>query len=82
MRHAVSNGAALNAARPGIDIGGHATLAFSGNESQAWFIGFATLAGGRGVAAAVVIENSVDPGLAADIGGTILAAAQQVMRPR
>jgi peptidoglycan glycosyltransferase len=75
MRYTVANGATLNAARPGIDIGGHAALAFSGEESLAWFTGFATLAGRRGVAVAVVLENSADPGLAADIGGTILAAA-------
>lgn len=80
MRNAVANGGALNAARPNIDIGGHATLAYSGDESQAWFVGFATLEGQRAIAAAVVIEDSVDPGLAADIGGTILQTAHQVMR--
>jgi peptidoglycan glycosyltransferase len=77
MRNTVANGAALNAARPGIDIGGHAALAYSGAETQSWFVGFATLPGGRGVAVAVVLENSDDPGLAADIGGAILSAAHQ-----
>jgi peptidoglycan glycosyltransferase len=77
MRNTVVNGAALNAARPGIDIGGHSALAYSGTEIQSWFIGFATLPGGRGVAAAVVLENSDDPGLAADIGGAILSVAHQ-----
>jgi penicillin-binding protein A len=76
MRDAVANGAAVNAGRPNIDIGGHATLAYSGDSSQAWFVGFATLGGRRGVAVAVVLENSDDPGLAADIGGSALAAAQ------
>jgi peptidoglycan glycosyltransferase len=80
MRNAVANGAALNAARPGIDIGGHATLTFSGDETQAWFIGFATLEGGRSIATAVVLENSTDPGLAADIGGSVLATAHQALR--
>jgi peptidoglycan glycosyltransferase len=80
MRNAVANGGALNAARPNMDIGGHATLAFSGDQSQAWFIGFATLEGQRAVAVAIVIENSRDPGLAADIGGTILEAAHQALR--
>ncbi|MAS34445.1 MAG: hypothetical protein CL610_10585 [Anaerolineaceae bacterium] len=75
MRNTVVNGAALNAARPGIDIGGHVTLSYSGDETQSWFIGFATLPGRRGIATAVIIENNDDPGLAADIGGTILAAA-------
>lgn len=81
MRNTVANGAALNAARPGIDIGGHSALAYSGTETQAWFIGFATLPGRRGIAAAVVLENSDDPGLAADIGGAILSAAHSRLSP-
>lgn len=76
MRNAVASGAAQNAGRPNIDIGGHAALAYSGEGSQAWFIGFATLGGRQGVAVAIVLENSDDPGLAADIGGTALMAAQ------
>ncbi len=76
MREAVANGAAQNAGRPNIDIGGHAALAYSGDGSLAWFVGFATFAGRKGAAVAVVLENSADPGLAADIGGTALAAAQ------
>ncbi len=79
MRDAVANGAAQNAGRPNIDIGGHATVSYSGEGPQAWFVGFATLAGRRGVAVAVVLENSDDPGLAADIGGSSLAAAQQAL---
>ncbi|MBI1257486.1 MAG: hypothetical protein GC204_08450 [Chloroflexi bacterium] len=76
MRNAVANGAAQNAGRPDIDIGGHAALAYTGNGSLAWFVGFATFAGRKGAAVAIVLENSDDPGLAADIGGTALAAAQ------
>jgi peptidoglycan glycosyltransferase len=79
MRNTVANGASLNAARPGIDIGGHSALAYSGTETQAWFIGFASLPGRRGIATAVVLENSDDPGLAADIGGAILSAAHQIL---
>src|SRR5205085_5951811 len=71
MRLAVADGAAQNAGRPGIDIGGHATLAYSGTSTQAWFVGFATLGGRQGIAIAVVIEDSTDPGLAADIGGAV-----------
>ncbi|MGQ9887582.1 MAG: penicillin-binding transpeptidase domain-containing protein [Aggregatilineales bacterium] len=79
MRSAVAQGAAINAARPGLDIGGHAALALSGASTQAWFVGFATLPGLRGVAVAVVLENSRDPGLAADIGGQALAAAHRAL---
>jgi peptidoglycan glycosyltransferase len=81
MREAVAFGAAANAGRAGIDIGGHASLAYSGEETQAWFIGFATLPARRGIAIAVVLEDSNDPGLAADIGGTTLAAAYQALQP-
>lgn len=77
MRSAVVQGAALNAARPGLDIGGHAALAYAGDSAQAWFVGFATLPGLRGLAVAVVLEDSRDPGLAADIGGQALAVAHQ-----
>lgn len=79
MRGAVAFGAAQNAGRPGIDIGGHAALAYSGESSQAWFVGFATFGGASGAAVAVILENSSDPGLAADIGGTALAAAQAAL---
>ncbi len=75
MRYAVLNGTAQPAAHDGIDIGGHATLAYSGTETQSWFIGFATWGNKEGVAVAVVIENSDDAGLAADIGGQALEAA-------
>ncbi len=81
MREGVANyGSAVNAARSGIDIGGHATLAFSGEETQAWFIGFATLDGGRSIAVAIVLENSLDPGLAADLGGDILEITHEALR--
>lgn len=81
MREAVANGAAQNAGRPNIDIGGHAALAYSGEGSLAWFVGFATFANNQGAAVAIVLEDSADPGLAADIGGTALAAVQTAIAP-
>lgn len=80
MRYAVANGAAQNAGRPNIDIGGHASLAYTGETAVAWFVGFATFGGGEGAAVAIVLENSSDPGLAADIGGIALTAAQSATR--
>jgi peptidoglycan glycosyltransferase len=79
MRGAVIQGAAGNAARDGIDIGGHVAQAFAGDQSLAWFIGFAELDDRRAVAVAVVLEDSADLGLAADIGGTALAAADAAL---
>jgi peptidoglycan glycosyltransferase len=81
MRGAVANGAAQNAGRPNIDIGGHAALAYSGESTLAWFVGFATLGGDQSVAVAIVLENSDDPGLAADIGGAALQAARAALNP-
>lgn len=80
MRGAVAQGAAQNAGRPAIDIGGHAALAYSGDGTLAWFVGFATLGGDEAVAVAVVLEDSRDPGLAADIGGTALDFAGRALR--
>lgn len=77
MRYAVASGAAQNAGRPNVDIGGHASVAYAGETPLSWFIGFTTGGGRRGVSVAVVLEDSDDPGLAADIGGTVLAAAQR-----
>lgn len=79
MRGAVAFGSAQNAGRPGIDIGGHASVAYSGEGSQTWFVGFATFGGLNGAAVAVILEDSADTGLAADIGGTALAAAQAAL---
>jgi peptidoglycan glycosyltransferase len=40
-----------------------------------WFIGFIDLSGGRSAAIAVVLEDTLDPAEAANIGGTVLLAA-------
>ena len=80
MRYAVASGAAQNAGRPNVDIGGHASVAYAGDTPLAWFVGFATTGGRRGVSVAIVLENSADPGRASDIGGTVLAVAQQQLQ--
>lgn len=77
MRDAVANGAAQNAGRPNLDVGGHASLAYSGDSTQAWFIGFATLSSRRGATVAVVLEDTADAGLVADIGGSVLATVRE-----
>jgi penicillin-binding protein A len=74
MRYNVVNGAAQNAGRPNIDIGGHVGLAYSGGQPLSWFIGFVTASGRQAGAVAIVLENTADTGLAADIGGDILAS--------
>lgn len=81
MRDMVSQGAASRAAHANIDIGGHVALAYSGEGTQSWFVGFATLGNGEGIAVAVVIENSADFNEAALIGGQALAVAHDRLQP-
>lgn len=76
MRLAVTAGAAEHATRGGLtDIGGHVAVAYAGESSQVWFIGFAGLEAGGGIAIAIVLEDSDDTGLVAEMGGEILARA-------
>lgn len=75
LRENVATGSASAAQQPGLDIGGQVAVAYSGESTQAWFIGFATLPDGTGFATAVILENSADFALAARIGGTALTAA-------
>jgi peptidoglycan glycosyltransferase len=66
------NGIARRAARSDIRIGGHAAQAFAGDTEISWFIGFAQMGSGRGIAVALALEDTADPEIAAEIGGTIL----------
>lgn len=75
MRESAQMGTAQAAAQDGLNIGGHAALAYSGEGTQAWFVGYVLMDDGTGYATAVVLENSDDIALAARIGGTALAAA-------
>jgi peptidoglycan glycosyltransferase len=80
MRGAVAFGASGSAARPELDIGGHVGLAYSGEQTLAWFVGFVTVDAARAASVAVVLEGSRDLGLAADIGGSALQAAYDALR--
>lgn len=71
----VESGTATAAQQAGINIGGHVALAYSGEGTDVWFTGFALLPDGRGVAIALVLEDSEDITLASQIGGQALAAA-------
>jgi peptidoglycan glycosyltransferase len=75
MRDSVRRGVAAGATNPGVDILGHAALAYSGEGTQAWFIGFVSLGNGQGIAIAVVVENSDNIDTAAMIGGKALENA-------
>jgi peptidoglycan glycosyltransferase len=75
MKSAVTNGSAGPAAQDGLTIYGHASIAYTGQTADSWFIGFVQLPDGSAIAAAVVIEDSNDAGVSAKIGGTALKAA-------
>lgn len=80
MRQAVAEGAAQNAGRPRLDIGGLAALAGTDEQPVSWFVGFTSLPEGQGAAVAVVLDGSRDTGLAADTGGAALEAAAAVLQ--
>jgi len=80
MRQAVAEGAAQNAGRPRLDIGGLAALAGTDEAPVSWFVGFTSLPGGKGAAVAVVLDDSRDTGLAADTGGAALEAAAAALQ--
>jgi len=77
MREATLYGSARRAARSEIAIGGHASLARAGETTLSWFVGFALTGTQDGIAIALVLEDTDDPTLAAEIGGAVLEAAYQ-----
>lgn len=79
MEETVTDGAAQPAAQTDLNIGGHAAIAYVGDTTQSWFIGFVSIASKQGAAIAVVLENTDDVNLAAEIGGKVLAAAQEYL---
>jgi len=75
MEDTVKNGAGQAAMQTELTIGGHAALAYVGNTTQSWFIGFVSTGSNQGATIAVILENTHDASLAAQIGGRVLAAA-------
>jgi penicillin-binding protein A len=79
MKDAVEHGAAQPAQQSGLDVHGHASIAFTGPQDKqaAWFIGYVVLSDGKTIAIATVIENA-DAALAAQVSGQALAEASTV----
>jgi peptidoglycan glycosyltransferase len=82
MERNVREGIAQGAQQADLRIGGHVALAYAGDSTQVWFIGFVLFEDGRGAAIALVLEDSADIALAAQIGGQGLAAAAAALRPQ
>ncbi len=62
-------------------VGAHSALAYSGEGALVWFMGFARMPTGQGIAVAVVIEDTRDPADARDIGIRALQAAIAASSP-
>lgn len=75
MRANLNDGVANAAARPDLDNGGHAAVAFSGDSTQTWFIGFLRLDNEQAVVIALVLENTGDLNQASEMGMAALTAA-------
>jgi peptidoglycan glycosyltransferase len=81
MRAATVSGAARRAARTEIAVGGHVGLAYAGEQTQTWFVGYALTGQNQGVALALVLEDFDDPDAAAALGGQMLEAAHRYSLP-
>ena len=81
MQENLPVGVAQSAQRDDMQIGGHAALAYSGETTQAWFIGFIIVQGRLGAGVAIVLEDSSDLSRVAEIGGIALTAAHDALIP-
>ena len=75
MLEAVTSGVARGASQDEIVVGGYAALAYSGDETIAWFAGFTMGPDQETYVAVIALESVSDPQKAAQIGGEALAAA-------
>ncbi|MEQ8677454.1 MAG: penicillin-binding transpeptidase domain-containing protein [Aggregatilineales bacterium] len=73
-----SDGTAQSAAQGDETIGGHAAIALSGEQTLSWFTGFIMTDTRRGYAVALVLEDTDDYALAAEIGGIALRSAAEI----
>ncbi|MGB7338132.1 MAG: penicillin-binding transpeptidase domain-containing protein [Phototrophicaceae bacterium] len=80
MNNNVRMGASMLAARPDLMIGGHSALVISGDETQSWFMGYVSLSDQRGVAIALILEDTDNATDAAAIGGIILESAAHALQ--
>jgi penicillin-binding protein A len=69
----VNEGPAQPAQQDGLVIGGQVALAYAGDETQVWFIGFINDPNGQTFVTALALENSANTNHVARIGGEILA---------
>jgi peptidoglycan glycosyltransferase len=78
MRANTQTGAAI--VSDALPAGGHVALAYSGDEVQTWFIGFVVINGLPDAAVAIVLEDTANPTLAAEIAEQVLRAAYESLQ--
>jgi len=71
-------GASAPAARVGLNIGAHTALAYSGDETLTWFTGFVSLPDNRAAIVIIVLENTNNSRIVADIGGSVLQSTYEI----
>jgi peptidoglycan glycosyltransferase len=76
FRTALQTHTANRAEWAGLDAGGQMAIAYSGDSTQVWFIGFAVLESEFDVVVTVVLEDSTNPLQAASIAQVALRAAK------
>lgn len=79
MTTSLPEGVARAASRPDLNVGGQAALAYTGEETLAWFMGFAPITDDQSLAIALIIEQSDDPTQAAQLAGDILEVGVDVL---
>lgn len=75
MRASAREGTASSADWGSLDIGAHAAIAYSGEESHVWFTGFVILENRQNVVVTVVLEDTADITEAVAVGQAALQAA-------
>lgn len=76
-RQSVVQGTARQIFRSNLDLGGHAALAYAGEQTHVVFTGFVRAESGEGAAVALVLERTQDVRAASRIGGSILETTLQ-----
>jgi penicillin-binding protein A len=77
FRRSAVQGTARQAFRSGLGLGGHAALAYAGEQTHVVFTGFVRGESGEGAAVALVLERTQDVRAASRIGGSILQTTLQ-----
>jgi peptidoglycan glycosyltransferase len=79
LRESATIGTASGVEWNGLDVGGQAAIAYSGNDTLVWFTGFAILENKQNVVVTVVLENTDDLNLAATVAHEAIRAADAAM---